>query len=96
MAAAADMTKRDELIAQALAALADPRAFTTESDALVEQIRPMLAGRGPAIQGSVLADLVAIWIAGHQTRELQAAMLEVHRQTVADLIEHYNAKRKAN
>jgi hypothetical protein len=92
------MTKRDE-VTQALAALADLRGFAAESDAIVEQIKPLLAGKGAAVQGSVLADLTAIWIAGHivpgdpaATRELQAGMLEVHRQTVADLIEHYKGR----
>ena len=32
---------------------------------LVQRIRPLLAGRAAQMQGAVLADLLAIWIAGH-------------------------------
>jgi hypothetical protein len=37
---------------------------------LVDQIRPLLGGRDPAVQGAVLANLVARWLAnraGHDT-----------------------------
>jgi hypothetical protein len=36
-----------------------------ESQALVARIRPLLAGRSPEIQGAVLCDLLALWLAGH-------------------------------
>jgi hypothetical protein len=32
---------------------------------LVERIEPMLSGKGPEVQGAVLVDLVATWLAGH-------------------------------
>lgn len=32
---------------------------------VVDQIRPLLAGKGPHIQGAIIADLVAIFIAAH-------------------------------
>jgi hypothetical protein len=35
------------------------------SQALVKQIQPMLAGQGPEAQAAALADLVAMWLAGH-------------------------------
>jgi hypothetical protein len=70
-----------------------------DSDAAVEQIKPLLAGKGSLLQGAILADLVAIWIDGHRvednpeaTQELQADMLALHQQTVASLIEHYRAR----
>lgn len=85
---------RDRAQREAVAALAEA------SDALVEEIKPYLAGKGSALQGLVLAELVAIWIAGHiapgdpqATREMQGEMLLIHEQTVADLIEHYKARR---
>jgi hypothetical protein len=31
----------------------------------VEEIRPLLAGLGSEMQGGILADLVAMWLAGH-------------------------------
>ena len=33
--------------------------------ALVKKIRPILAGQAPDVQGGALADLTAIWLAGH-------------------------------
>lgn len=32
---------------------------------LVRQLGALLHGRGPVIQGAVLADLVSMWLAGH-------------------------------
>jgi hypothetical protein len=37
----------------------------SDVEAIVEQIRPLLAGHDAAIQGAVLADLLAMWLAGH-------------------------------
>ena len=52
---------------------------------LVEAIRPLLAGRPPEIQAAVLADLLAIWLAGHHvpndagaTRTMRAELLAMH------------------
>lgn len=36
-----------------------------QSDALVERMRPILAGQNPEVQGAAIAQLVAIFIAGH-------------------------------
>lgn len=54
-------------------------------DALVERIRPILAGNHPAVQGAVLADLLAIWLAGHPA-ELRHELLTMHDATVRKLI----------
>lgn len=43
----------------------DFQAALRESDALVEQIRPILAGQNPEVVGATLAQLLAIFIAGH-------------------------------
>lgn len=84
----------EEAIAEASEGLADLAGFTAKSDALVAQIMPVLAGKGASLQGAALAELVAIWIAGHlvegdpeATRETQAALLEIHRDTVARLLQ---------
>ena len=62
--------------------------------ALVERIKPLLAGHAPEVQGAVLADLVAIWLAGHMiegnaeaTREMRAALLAIHSSMVRQLTE---------
>ena len=61
--------------------------------ALVEKIRPvleahvfpLLKGHPPEMQGAVLADLLAIWLAGHHvagdedaTRMMRAELLAMH------------------
>jgi hypothetical protein len=33
---------------------------------IAASIRPRLVGQGPDVQGVVLADLVALWLAGHR------------------------------
>lgn len=52
---------------------------------LVEQIKPILAGKHPGIQGAVLADCLAIWLAGHP-KELRDDLLKMHLEKVAELV----------
>lgn len=61
----------------------DERAH--EVEATVDQIMPLLAGKGNAMQGAVLAELLRMWVCGHQvpgdpeaTREVQGEMLSFH------------------
>lgn len=55
---------------------------------LVEKIRPLLAGHDPRIQGAALADLLAIWLAGHviATPEDRDALLALHIEYVRQLV----------
>jgi hypothetical protein len=46
-----------------------------EANDLVNQIRPLLGGRDPAVQSAVLADLLARWLAG-QDASIREAQLE--------------------
>ena len=68
-----------------------------EVDALVDEIRPLLAGKNPALQGAVLADLLAIYICGHRHHDEKKAakirehFLLMHIEAVRQLIE-VNAK----
>jgi hypothetical protein len=41
------------------------RRLTLEAEKLTDKIGELLHGRGPEIQGAALADLVAIFFAGH-------------------------------
>lgn len=41
------------------------RESLRQSDAVVEQMRPILAGQNPEVQGAAIAQLLAIFIAGH-------------------------------
>lgn len=59
---------------------------------IVESIRPLLAGNPPELQGAVLADLLAFWLAGYQvegdedaTRTMRAELLAEHCFTVRQL-----------
>ena len=65
---------------------------------LLREIGPLLAGQGAAAQGAVLADLLAMWIAGHctpgsehETRQTREELLEHHIATVRELVPE-NAK----
>jgi len=67
----------------------DPR----DIEKLVERIRPLLSGRSPQTQGAALADLLAMWLAGHivqgnpaATDELREELLEAHTAVVRKLI----------
>jgi hypothetical protein len=73
-------------------------ARTREIARVVERIKPILAGRPPEMIGAVLADLLAIWLAGHHvagdedaTRKLRAELLADHCFAVRQLTE-INAK----
>lgn len=59
----------------------------------VERIKPHLAGRSPEVQGAILAELLSIWLAGHQvegdsdaTRKLRGEVLAVHLVGVEQLV----------
>jgi hypothetical protein len=71
-----------------------PSEQATEVLALVREIRPLLAGRDASVQGAVLADLLAMWLAGHvqlgepeATKRIRARMLETHIVGVKALID---------
>ena len=55
---------------------------------LVNEIRPLLGGYPREVQGTVLADLLAIWLAGHHARDesqtlpMRAALLHMHVKSV--------------
>lgn len=60
---------------------------------LVDQIKPLLAGHAPNVQGAALADLLAIWLVAHvvpgskeETGRLRQNLLQMHVQTVEELI----------
>lgn len=45
----------------------DPDAgFDEQADALLDRIAPILAGQSVELQGAVIAELAAIWLAGHR------------------------------
>jgi len=54
--------------------------------AVVDEIRPFLAGYSPALQGAVLSDLVAIWIVGHHPA-LRQIIFDMHVAAVPGLVD---------
>jgi hypothetical protein len=52
---------------------------------IVDGIRPLLGGQHPAVQGAVIADLLAIWLAGHD-HDIREALLDSHLGHVRELI----------
>jgi hypothetical protein len=68
-------------------------AQTLAVAAIAERIKPLLAGHPPGVQGAVLAELLALWLAGHHvagdreaTREMRAVILAAHLQGMEPLI----------
>jgi hypothetical protein len=75
-----------------------PPRNTDEADAhtaenLVDTIKPAFAGLPPAVQGAALADLLAIWIAGHDP-ELREKVLEIHIEGVRALVPHNDPRQQ--
>ena len=48
--------------------------------AIVNSIRPLLAGKPPELIGAVLADLLAMWLAGYVVQGDAAATAQVRRE----------------
>jgi hypothetical protein len=72
-------------------------------DRIVESIKPLLAGHAPEIQSAVIAELLAIWLHGHQSldpkklslrnlKQFRAEMLHRHVEFVRELVEIYDRK----
>ena len=55
------------------------------AEAIVEAIRPLLAGHPPEVQGAVLADLLAMFLAGHHPT-LRDEILTLHVDAVRQLV----------
>jgi hypothetical protein len=74
------------------------REFALEVEALSEQIKPLLAGKSAQVQGATLADLLAIYLAGHiifnkqgkedgkATGQLRDELVVAHMATVRRLV----------
>jgi hypothetical protein len=65
------------------------RKETYETRAIVDACKPLLAGHDPAVQGAVLADLTAMWLAGHMgedSEELRELLLSGFVELVRKLV----------
>jgi len=63
----------------------EKRDARTVEEIIVARIRPLLAGHDPGIQGMVIADLLALWLAGHPS-ELRESLLTMHIGNVRELV----------
>ena len=52
--------------------------------ALVDRIKPLLAGQERAYQGAALAELLSLWLAGHPP-EVRESVLVAHIEAVRGL-----------
>lgn len=76
---------------------ADTADFHEQADALVDPIVRLLAGKPPELQGAVLADLTAIWVAGHRVGpggraegdRVREELLELQTKHVRELVAMY-------
>jgi len=70
----------------------DARSFGEQADRLLERIAPILAGQLAELQGAVVADLAAIWIAGHRNGSraegdaMREELIEMHTRHVRELV----------
>jgi len=64
----------------------DPAQWQREIDAALGEIRPVLAGLGPILQGAILGQLVSMWLAGHQNEAqrqgAEAQFLDYYRSLI--------------
>ena len=60
-----------------------------EADAVVEQIRPFLAGHRPIAQSVILADLTSAWIAGHLAHSAGEINAPETRRMREDILMHF-------
>jgi hypothetical protein len=59
-----------------------------QSDEMVKLIRPYLAHSHPAVQSVVIAQLLAMWLAGHPRSTEKAVMLD-HMKMVIELVPYF-------
>jgi hypothetical protein len=71
------------------------REAADRAEEVSRQIEPLLAGLGPDVQGAILANLTAMWLAGHMaedhddhamTATVRMKILQLHMEAVCSLI----------
>ena len=75
---------------------ADAARFGAYCDAIVDRIKPILAGESPGVLRAVVCDLAAIWLACNRDARGRAAgdlfrdeLLRLHVRHVRELVELY-------
>jgi ribosomal protein S27AE len=59
------------------------------SEKIVRKIRPLLTNLGPATQGWIIADLLAMWICGYQPHEKREEIFDLEISQVRELMKAY-------
>lgn len=69
-------------------------SFDERADALLDRIGPILAGAPAELQGAVVNELTALWIARHRVEndraagdQVRAELLALHCRHVRELVE---------
>jgi hypothetical protein len=68
---------------------------TIRADEVVRRIRPILQGEGPEVQGAVLVELLAIYLAGHigpGAEEMRKWQIETMLDSVRELVPLFEAR----
>jgi hypothetical protein len=60
-------------------------------EAAIERIKPILAGRGIAEQSAIIADLLAIWLAGHRILDDKPGAAEAQAQLREEVLANHIA-----
>jgi hypothetical protein len=69
-----------------------------EAEILVSALKPLINGHHPAVQGAAIAELFALWIAGHneavrdQMFEMQIEAVRAHYPQIAKAIWKSNSR----
>ncbi len=71
---------------------ADADEIMQVSEKIVRKIRPLLTNLGPATQGWIIADLLAMWISGFQPHEMGEEMLDMEINHVRELMKMYEER----
>jgi hypothetical protein len=69
------------------------------ADELVQRIGPIMHGEGPEVQGAVLIELLAIYLAGYvgpNITEIREQQIAIMLAAVRELVSLYDAKKKQN
>ena len=68
-------------------------SITDQALHLSAQIEPMLAGKGSMVQGAVLANLTALWLAGHFGGPgIREKLIEMHMEMCKALMPVHEAE----
>ena len=72
----------------------DEERVVRDALSLARELSVLLRGRGPDVQGACLAELVSLWLVGHQ-EEVRRAVFEPWLELVWELVAFNHPQREA-